>query len=49
VLVVERGANSHPNPPPDFALVPGDRLLVLGGAENLLRVRRLLETRRESG
>ena len=48
VLVVERGANSHPNPPPDFALVPGDRLLVLGGAENLLRVRRLLETRRES-
>jgi len=43
VLVVERGANSHPNPPPDFALEPGDRLLVLGGAENLLRVRQLLE------
>ena len=43
VLVVERGANSHPNPTPDFALEPGDRLLVLGGAENLLRVRQLLD------
>ncbi len=42
VLVIERGANSHPNPPPDFALKGGDRLLVLGGAENLLRVRQLL-------
>jgi len=44
VLVIERGANSHPNPPPDFALKGGDRLLVLGGAENLLRVRQLLQT-----
>lgn len=43
VLVIERGANSHPNPPPDFALKGGDRLLVLGGAENLLRVRQLLQ------
>jgi CPA2 family monovalent cation:H+ antiporter-2 len=43
VLVIERGANSHPNPPPDFALKGGDRLLVLGGAENLLRLRQLLE------
>ena len=42
-LVVERGASSHPNPPQDFALRPGDRLLVLGGAENLLRLRQLLE------
>jgi len=42
VLVIERGANSHPNPPPDFALKGGDRLLVLGGAENLLRLRQLL-------
>jgi CPA2 family monovalent cation:H+ antiporter-2 len=42
VLVIERGATSHPNPPPDFALKGGDRLLVLGGAENLLRVRQLL-------
>jgi CPA2 family monovalent cation:H+ antiporter-2 len=45
VLVVERGANSHANPPPDFALAPGDRLLVLGGAENILRVRELLGER----
>jgi CPA2 family monovalent cation:H+ antiporter-2 len=43
VLVVERGANSYPNPPPDFGLQGGDRLLVLGGAENLLRLRSLLE------
>ena len=43
VLVVERGANSHPNPPPNFALEPGDRLLVLGGADDLQRVRGLLE------
>ena len=42
VLVIERGANSHPNPPPDFALKAADRLLVLGGAENILRVRQLL-------
>jgi CPA2 family monovalent cation:H+ antiporter-2 len=42
VLVIERGANSHPNPAPDFALKGGDRLLVLGSAENLLRVRQLL-------
>jgi CPA2 family monovalent cation:H+ antiporter-2 len=42
VLVIERGATSHSNPPPDFALKGGDRLLVLGGAENLLRVRQLL-------
>jgi len=47
ILVIERGANSHPNPPPDFALSGGDRLLVLGGAENLLRLRRLLESQRE--
>jgi len=46
ILVVERGANSHPNPPPDFALEGGDRLLVLGGAENLLRLRLLLGPRR---
>jgi uncharacterized protein with PhoU and TrkA domain len=43
VLVIERGAKSHPNPPPDFALKAGDRLLVLGSAENLLRVRLLLD------
>lgn len=43
VLVVERGANSHPNPPPTFPLHPGDRLLVLGDAEALQRVRQLLE------
>ena len=48
VLVVERGATSHPNPPPDFALAVGDRLLVLGSAENLLRVRQLLGVTHEA-
>lgn len=43
VLVVERGASSFANPPPDFGLAGGDRLLVLGGSENLLRLRQLLE------
>ncbi len=42
ILVIERGASSHPNPAQDFALQGGDRLLVLGGAENLLRLRQLL-------
>lgn len=42
VLVVERGDDSHANPRPDFALEGGDRLLVLGGAEELLQVRALL-------
>ena len=42
MLVVERGDDSHANPSPDFALEGGDRLLVLGGAEELLRVRALL-------
>ena len=44
VLVVERGASSHPNPTPDFALQSGDRLLVLGDGEALARVRALLES-----
>lgn len=43
VLVLERGANSHPNPTPDFALEAGDRLLVLGGSEEIQRVRQLLD------
>lgn len=43
ILAIERSANSHPNPAPDFALRAGDRLLVLGGTENLLRLRRLLD------
>lgn len=43
VLVIERGATNQANPPPGFALKGGDRLLVLGGAENLLRVRQLLQ------
>lgn len=44
ILVIERGETRHPNPSPAFALQGGDRLLVLGGADNLRRLRRLLET-----
>ncbi|MEM9175350.1 MAG: cation:proton antiporter [Myxococcota bacterium] len=42
VLAIERGDASHANPTPDFALEAGDRLLVLGGADEILRVRALL-------
>lgn len=45
VLAVERGANSHANPMPDFALEPGDRLLVLGGTDDIVSVRELLADR----
>ncbi|MFK7896202.1 MAG: cation:proton antiporter [Myxococcota bacterium] len=45
VLVLERGELSHPNPPPNFGLRGGDRLLVLGDAENIARVRQLFEER----
>jgi CPA2 family monovalent cation:H+ antiporter-2 len=47
VLVIERGLARHPNPPPDFALRAGDRLLVLGDAADLARLRGLLESPRE--
>ena len=43
VLVVERGDSSVTNPGPDFELQGGDRLLVLGDAENIARMRVLLE------
>ncbi len=43
VLVLERGALSHPNPPPDFGLRGGDRLLVLGDADNIASVRQLFD------
>jgi CPA2 family monovalent cation:H+ antiporter-2 len=48
VLVLERGALSHPNPPPDFGLRGGDRLLVLGDADNITSVRQLFEERGSS-
>lgn len=43
VLAIERGDDSHANPAPDFELHGGDRLLVLGGADELARVRELLD------
>jgi len=42
VLAVERGDLNTPNPGPDFTLQPGDRLLALGGAEAITRLRALL-------
>jgi len=45
ILVVERGEISHTNPSTEFGLESGDRLLVLGGSENLVRLRQLLATR----
>jgi CPA2 family monovalent cation:H+ antiporter-2 len=42
VLAVERDGRDLPNPPPDFELRAGDRLLVLGGNEELARLRELL-------
>lgn len=47
VLVVERDGTQHANPAPDFALRGGDRLLVLGSPESWLRLRQLLEERRD--
>jgi CPA2 family monovalent cation:H+ antiporter-2 len=42
VLAVERGDLNTPNPGPEFTLQPGDRLLVLGGADAIARLRSLL-------
>ena len=49
VLVVERGDQSFANPPPDFALHAGDRLLVLGDAGQIARVRALLAEHASDG
>jgi CPA2 family monovalent cation:H+ antiporter-2 len=43
ILAVDRGGLSTTNPPPDFGLRAGDRLLVLGDKRNLGRLRALLE------
>jgi CPA2 family monovalent cation:H+ antiporter-2 len=42
VLAVERADRNTPNPGPEFALQPGDRLLVLGGSDSIARLRSLL-------
>ena len=45
ILAVSRGGVSTGNPPPSFALLAGDRLLVLGDAEILATLEELLATR----
>jgi len=42
VLAVDRGGATSANPPPSFAIRPGDRLLVFGGSEQVARARALL-------
>jgi CPA2 family monovalent cation:H+ antiporter-2 len=42
VLAVERGDLNTPNPGPEFMLQAGDRLLVLGGSDSIVRLRSLL-------
>jgi CPA2 family monovalent cation:H+ antiporter-2 len=42
VLAVERGDLNTPNPGPEFTVQPGDRLLVLGGSDSIVRLRTLL-------
>lgn len=43
VLCLDRDGRQITNPEPSFTLRAGDRLLVMGDAENLLRLQRLLE------
>ncbi|MEN8160940.1 MAG: NAD-binding protein, partial [Myxococcota bacterium] len=42
VLAVERDDLDTPNPGPEFTLQPGDRLLALGGSDQIARLRALL-------
>ncbi len=46
VLVVERGSRSFPGPPADFALEPGDRLLIFGSVDAVDRLQALLHEAR---
>ena len=47
VLLIERRGARHPNPAPDTAIRPGDQLLVLGDAEQLGALRKLLAAPRD--
>ena len=43
VLVVERGEQSFPGPPPDFELQGNDRLLIFGSVDAAGRLSELLQ------
>jgi len=43
IVVIEREAVSHPSPGPGFRVRAGDRLLALGGPEEIASLHRLLE------
>ena len=45
VLAIQRGASAVPNPHPDLALLPGDRVILVGKREQLNRARDLLQAR----
>ena len=47
ILAIDRAGRSHFDPPPDFLLFPGDRLILLGTRESLDRARKILEEREE--
>ena len=45
VVAIDRAGRSHYDPAADFALFPGDRLVLLGSEQGLEQARRLLEER----
>ncbi|MGI9590353.1 MAG: NAD-binding protein, partial [Myxococcota bacterium] len=47
IVLIERGTVSHPSPEPEFRVRAGDRMLAVGGSEELARLDRLLREPRE--
>jgi Kef-type K+ transport system membrane component KefB/Trk K+ transport system NAD-binding subunit len=43
IVAVDRSGRSHFDPPAEFIIFPGDRLVMLGSGENLRQARHLLE------
>jgi Kef-type K+ transport system membrane component KefB/Trk K+ transport system NAD-binding subunit len=48
VIAVDRSGRSHFDPPSDFVIFPGDRLVLLGTGESLRQARQLLEEYKET-
>ena len=44
ILAISRGGQMHYDPPPDFIIFPGDRLLIMGPPERLKEAEQLLNT-----
>jgi ribosomal protein L15 len=45
VLAVSRGGRIHLEPHPDFSLYPGDRMVLMGSPEHMVRAQTMLERR----